>query len=26
MQPWRTDLEQALDGKGFVDVEFEARR
>jgi len=24
MQPWRTDLEQALDGKGFVDVEIEA--
>lgn len=26
MQPWRTDLEEALDGKGFVDVEIEARR
>jgi len=24
-QPWRTDLEEVLSGKGFVDVEIEAR-
>lgn len=24
-QPWRTDLEHALDGKGFVDVEFQPK-